>query len=75
MFLGLQKKNITELSEESDKGFIDFMADIEETTGKFTEVITELTQDIGTMGDEVSKTGAEIERVNKKRRIRDCLLR
>ncbi|MFX3949620.1 hypothetical protein ACJBW9_09095 [Streptococcus suis] len=60
------EKNITELSEESDKGFIDFMADIEETTGKFTEVITELTQDIGTMGDEVSKTGAEIERVNKK---------
>ncbi len=54
------------MSEESDKGFIDFMADIEETTGKFTEVITELTQDIGTMGDEVSKTGAEIERVNKK---------
>ncbi|MFU2164850.1 hypothetical protein ACMZ6Z_08730 [Streptococcus pluranimalium] len=60
------EKDIIELAEENGKGFIDFLAEIEEITEKFTEVITTLTNDIMDMEDGVSKIGDEIERVNKK---------
>lgn len=51
--------------EESEKGFIDFLADIEEDTGKMTENINGMVSEMQTMSSGMDKCTKEIERVKK----------
>jgi len=48
-----------------DKGFVDFLADLETNTDRFTATLTEMTNDMHTMSDGMNKSTAEIQRVNK----------
>lgn len=59
------EREIIALSDESDKGFIDFLADIELNTEKLTEIINDMSAEIQEMDDGVSKSNSEINRVNK----------
>ena len=59
------RKELVEISDESDKGFIDFLADIESNTAELTENINEMVQDMQEMSEGVSKSTEEIERVNQ----------
>lgn len=53
------------LDEDSDKGFIDFLADIEVNTNNLTDTINSLSSDMQEMSDGVNKSIAEINRVSK----------
>ena len=53
------------LQEEGDKGFIDFLADIEENLNKLTEDITVMSAEMETMTEGMDKATKEIERVNQ----------
>ncbi len=58
-------KDVLKLSDNTDKGFIDFLADIEENAEKLTQTIEEMTADMQTMNQGVSNSSSEIERVSK----------
>jgi len=53
------------LPEDSEKGFIDFLAEIEEDLGTMTTEIKTMTDEMKQLGDGTNKSTAEIERVNK----------
>ena len=59
------EKEAVELCDESDKGFIDFLADIEANAEKLTSTINEMTCEMQEMNDGVSRSSSEIDRVNK----------
>lgn len=59
-----QEKGI-ELEEDTDKGFLDFLAEIEENANSLSEEIDSLNEEIKIMSDGVSKSAEEIERVNQ----------
>lgn len=58
--------NSIRLNDDSDKGFIDFMADIESSAQELTANINEITQEMGEMNDGILKSSSEINRVNQK---------
>ncbi len=73
-FLALEKidniswfsdKPSIELDDDSDKGFLDFLADIESNTLALTDTINEMNASMGEMNAGVTSSTAEIERVNK----------
>lgn len=53
------------LEDESDKGFLDFLADIESNTLALTDTIKDMTAGMKEMSAGVTSSTAEIERVNK----------
>ena len=53
------------LEDDSDKGFLDFLADIEANTEKLTEDINAMSQDMTEMNTGTTKCTSEIERVGK----------
>ena len=59
-----QEKGI-ELEDDTDKGFLDFLAEIEENANSLSEEINSLNIEMGTMSDGISKSAAEIDRVNQ----------
>jgi len=61
IYLSNDKQN--ELSGE--KGFIDFLADIEEESGIVTDTLTSIGTDMNTMSTGIKQCTAEIERVQK----------
>jgi len=48
-----------------ESGFIDYMADIEEKIGLFSETIQQMTADLQSMTDDIAKGTSEIERVQR----------
>lgn len=52
--------------DDNDKGFLDFLDDIEENTNTLTEKVKNMTADMTEMSIGISQSSAEIERVNKK---------
>lgn len=48
-----------------EKGFWDFLADLEDATGELTNNIVNMTSDMTVMNDGISECTSEIERVNK----------
>lgn len=54
-----------ELEDDSDKGFLDFLADIESNTLALTDTINEMNAGMKEMNGGVTSSTAEIERVNK----------
>ncbi|MBR4333328.1 MAG: hypothetical protein IKP72_11680 [Clostridia bacterium] len=59
------EKATIQLSSDEDKGFLDFLADIESDSEKLASGITEIGNDIKTMGIGVTKSSEEIDRVKK----------
>lgn len=59
------EKPLITLEDNTEKGFLDFLADIEENTNNLTKNIEEMTNDMADMSDGVVKSTSEIERVNK----------
>ncbi len=59
------KESININIEEGEKGFIDFLADIEEDTDKMTENINGMNSEMKTMSSGMNKCTEEIERVKK----------
>ena len=59
------EKEVVELSNESDKGYIDFLADIETNAEKLTANINEMTSEMQEMNDGIARSSSEIDRVNK----------
>lgn len=58
------EKNVIKLDiPEGDKGFLDFLADIEDDTGTMTEDITQLNSDMKEMTDGINACNTEINRV------------
>ncbi len=55
----------TELSEESEKGLLDFLNDIEEETRSYTETINQVAADMRVLTEGVDNSAAEINRVKK----------
>lgn len=53
------------LEEDSDKGFLDFLAGIEENAEEMTNNINNMSKDMNTMATGISTSTSEIERVNK----------
>lgn len=53
------------LEDETDKGFLDFLEDIESNTNKLAETIETLSKDMDEMTEGITKSSIEIERVNK----------
>lgn len=53
------------LDDDSDKGFLDYLADIEENTELLTENLNSISAEMNTMNAGVSASTAEIERVKK----------
>lgn len=53
------------LEDNTDKGFLDFLADIEENVHSLAKDILQMTEEMETMSTGVSKSTEEIERVNK----------
>ena len=53
------------LDDDSDKGFLDFLAEIEENTNSLAKDIQKMTEEMETMTQGVSESSAKIERVNK----------
>lgn len=51
--------------EDSEKGFVDFLADIEEDTGRMTENISGMSSEMQTMNAGIEGCTQEINRVNK----------
>lgn len=67
---GLEKTNqfqekVIELVDDTDKGFLDFLAEIEENANSLSEEIDNLNEEIEIMSDGISKSAAEIERVKQ----------
>ena len=54
-----------DLEDDSDKGFLDFLAEIEVNTNYLAKDIQQMTEEMETMSQGVSESSAEIERVNK----------
>lgn len=72
-FLSLQKIEIKNWFDETlpiaienstDKGFLDFLADIEDDANKLSSNIEEMSKDMNNMSEGISKSTSEIERVN-----------
>ena len=61
-----QKNATISLEEDSDKGFLDFLAEIEENTEELTKNIKNMANDMNTMSSGMKKSISEIERVNKQ---------
>lgn len=59
------QENVIRLEDDTDKGFLDFLADIEENSNALSEEINKLGEDIKTMTDGISKHVAEIDRVRQ----------
>lgn len=59
------EKTEIDILTETDKGFIDFLADIEDSAEKLSEDISQMTLEMNTMSNEVYRSANEIERVNK----------
>lgn len=59
-----QEKAI-ELKDDTDKGFLDFLAEIEENANSLSAEIDSLNEEIEIMSDGISKSAMEIERVNQ----------
>ena len=53
------------LEDDSDKGFLDYLADIEENTEELTDNITGINDEMHTMNAGVSASTSEVERVKK----------
>lgn len=53
------------LDEDSEKGFLDFLAEIEENTEEMTSNINNMSKDMNDMSEGISTSTAEIDRVNK----------
>ncbi len=73
-FLALEKidgvswfteKPLVNLEDDSDKGFLDFLADIESNTNELTDTINSIGNDMSEMSEGISTSTAEIERVSK----------
>lgn len=60
-----EKKDLIVLEDDSDKGFLDFLADIEGNTEKLTANINEMSNDMNEMNSGMSTCTKEIERVSK----------
>lgn len=58
-------KEVVEFGDESDKGFVDFLADIEADTNELAAIINEMNCEMQQMNDGVSRSTSEIERANK----------
>ena len=50
--------------EDGEKGFVDFLADIEDHANNFSDVINEIVYDMGRMSEGITECTKEIERVN-----------
>ena len=61
------EKPTIELDDDSDKGFLDFLADIESNTLALTDTINDMNNDMVEMNAGVTTSTAEIERVNKNK--------
>ena len=59
-----QEKTI-DLEDDTDKGFLDFLAEIEVNANLLSEEIDRLNDEMGIMSDGISKSAAEIDRVNQ----------
>lgn len=53
------------LEEDTDKGFLDFVADIEENIEALSTDIQQMTDEMGNMSNGISKSAEKIERVNQ----------
>ena len=60
-----EEKTQISIPEDNSKGFIDFLADIEDSAQKLGEDIITMTSEMEVMSRGVSKSTGEIERVNK----------
>ena len=60
-----KERTSIQLSSDDDKGFLDFLADIESDSEKLASSITEIGNDIQEMGRGVTKSNEEISRVKK----------
>lgn len=60
----VQNAKIT-LDEDSDKGFLDFLAEIEENAAELTNCITNMSNDMNSMSAGIATSTSEIGRVNK----------
>lgn len=60
-----QKEVTIALEEETDKGFLDFLAGIEENAEEMTETLNHMSEDMQIMHSGMAKSTSEIERVNK----------
>lgn len=58
-------KDAVVLEDESDKGFLDFLADIENNAEKLTDEINSMSTDMNEMNSGTTSCTAEIERVKK----------
>ena len=54
------------LDEDSDKGFLDFLSEIEENTDEMTQNLNQMSEDMKTMTSNIDVSNAEIARVNKE---------
>ena len=61
-----EEKNV-ELIDTSEKGYLDFLADIETNTEELSETIDSITLEMKEMNEGISKSASEIERVNKNK--------
>ena len=59
------EKTVVEIEDESEKGFLDFIADIESDTNELTMSINQLITDMGEMSSGISECTTKIERANK----------
>lgn len=60
-----QKEATIALEEDTDKGFLDFLAGIEENAEEMTRNINNMSEDMKTMSSGMTTSTSEIERVNK----------
>lgn len=59
------REKAIELEDDTDKGFLDFLAEIEANANLLSEEIDRLNDEIGIMSNGISKSAAEIDRVNQ----------
>lgn len=60
-----EDKVIIDVEDDSDKGFLDFLDELEISAGEFQNSISSLTEDMRTMSDGVNKETNEINRVKQ----------
>ena len=60
-----QKDATIALEEDTDKGFLDFLAGIEENAEEMTKNINKMAEDMNVMSSGMTTSTSEIERVNK----------
>ena len=60
-----QKDATIALEEDTDKGFLDFLAGIEENAEEMTKNINNMSEDMNVMSSGMTTSTSEIERVNK----------